>query len=91
MRSFDVTVTQIVRVTMDETKFTPEFFAEYVRHFSPKDDLISHADHIGWLQATGREDMEGSDNPFVEGYGPVDDFGIKAKVIDTETEVELIA
>ena len=29
MRKFTVDVTQTVEVTLDETKFTPEFFAEY--------------------------------------------------------------
>jgi len=92
MRKFTVDVTQTVEVTLDETKFTPEFFSEFnttITDFGGDDGdvewaLRQHAEHLAWVHAAGREDLE-SRSAFIEGYGPAPDMGIKARVTDTET------
>ncbi len=94
MRKFTVDVTQTVEVTLDETKFTPEFFAEYnetITYLGGDDGdieyaLRQHAEHLAWVHAAGREDLE-SRSAFVEGYGPAEEMGIKARVVDTDTDV----
>ena len=94
MRKFTVDVTQTVEVTLDETKFTPEFFAEYnetITYLGGDDGdieyaLRQHAEHLALVHAAGREDLE-SRSAFVEGYGPAEEMGIKARVVDTDTDV----
>ena len=88
MKKFRRIVTVTIEVELDETKFTPEFYAEYTANFSPYNTLEDHADHIAWMQATGVEDMSGRRNPFVEGYGPAKDMGISAREVCTEVEPE---
>lgn len=88
MRTFTVEVTQTVEVTLDETKFTPEFMAEFnstITDFG--DDLEEHAKHLAWVHATRVEDLAYvMTAPFVEGYGPVDELGIQAITRDTDVE-----
>lgn len=83
-----VTVILIVEVTLDDSKFTPEFFEEYQESIAPYGTVQKHAEHLAWLHATGVEDLDTSLNPFVEGYGPINDFGIRAMTKDTEVEYE---
>ena len=89
MKTFSVEVTVSVDVTLDETKFTPEFFEEFNDSITDwGDDLEEHAKHLAWVHATGVEDLAYvSRAPFVEGYGPVDEMGIQAVTRDTETDV----
>lgn len=88
MKTFTVAVTQHVQVTLDETKFTSEFFSEFNSTISNwGNDLEKHAEHLAWVQATGLEDMEGGNDPFVEGYGPIKDMGISVKVDVVDIEV----
>lgn len=98
MRTFTVDVTQTIEVTLDDTKFTPEFFKEYNESITYRggDDgdiewaLRNHAEHLAWVHATGVEALDyvtPSAAAFVEGYGPASDMGIKAREIATETEV----
>ena len=87
MKTIFVRVTQVVKVDLDETKFTPEFMAEFAGSISDFDCIEQHAEHIGQLAA--REVYSFSQHnrkEFVEGYGPIGDFGIVASVIETEIE-----
>lgn len=87
MKTYTVEVTSIVEVTLDETKFTPEFFAEFNETISDwGDDLAEHAKHLAWVHATGVEALDGY-GAFVEGYGKAADMGISAKTEGTECEV----
>lgn len=79
MAEFIVDVTQSVKVTLDESKFTPEFMEEFRRYFYPFYSLGDHAEHIAQLAA--RELLTPK---FTEGYGPLADMGIEAKVISGE-------
>lgn len=86
MAEFLIDVTQRVRVTLDETKFTEGFMEEFRGSFYPLFELRDHAEHIAQLQARNVIDLETTPE-FVEGYGPSDEMGIKAQVIETVTEV----
>lgn len=84
MKTYTVEVTSIVEVTLDETKFTPEFFAEFNGTISDwGDDLEEHAKHLAWVHATGVEALDGY-GAFVEGYGKTKDMGISATLTDTD-------
>lgn len=93
-RTYHVVVTLDVEVTLDASKFTPEFFGEYNNSITYRggDDgdiewaLKNHAEHLAWVHATGVEDLE-SRVAFVEGYGPASDMGIRAIVTDADSTV----
>lgn len=89
-----VAVTSYVKVTLDETKFTPEWMAEFRRGFYDFDTLGDHIEHLA--QLTAREIVDENydydklgitPHPFVEGYGPLNEMGIllEIKYIETET------
>lgn len=87
MRTFHVEVTQLVEVTLDETKFDEAFLAEFRESFYPFMTVEDHAEHIGQLQARCMIDLEWNGKEFVEGYGPADEFSLRAKVIETDVEL----
>lgn len=76
-----VAVTFVAEVEVDETKFTPEFMAEFRQSFYNFQTIDRHIEHIGQLAV--RDILR----DFTEGYGPISDFGIKAKVIDQTEEL----
>ncbi len=77
-----VSVEMIVEVEVDETKFTPEFMAEFRKSFFDFDTVEEHIEHLAQLEA--REVLS---TEFTEGYGPLADFGIKARVFGCETTI----
>lgn len=87
-KTFEVEVTQTVRVTLDETKFDETFMQEFRDSFFSFDELEEHVGHIAQLHARGVVDLEGRcPTDFVEGYGPANEMGIKAETIDTDVYV----
>ena len=88
LQTFHVEVTQSVRITLDPSKFTPEFMAEFRASFYKFDTLSEHAAHLAQLAARGIAELN-RDLPkeFVEGYGPIGEMGISAEVLDCEEEV----
>lgn len=84
MKTFTVEVTQVVTVELDETKFDEAFLAEFRKHFYRFDDIEAHAEHIAQLEARGMIDDW---KPFIEGYGPAEDMGIKATAIVESIEI----
>lgn len=82
-------VTQTVEVTVDESKFTPEFMAEFRDNMFHCETVADHAEHIAQLQARGVIELDINRDEFIEGYGPASDMGIAAKV--TETTVDEVA
>lgn len=80
-----IQVTQTIKVTVNEAKFTSEFMAGFRDAFYPFDDLNEHIEHIAQMTARGL--LTGMEDEFIEGYGKVIDMGIKAEVVDVETEV----
>lgn len=80
----EVICTTTVWITFDESKFTPEFFAEFNEHFFKfGEDLDEHAKHLAFLHV--RRGCEERD--FIEGYGPGADMGFKFRVSDDDQEV----
>jgi len=79
----NVNVTQVIEVEVDESKFTPEFMAEFRRHFYRFVSIEQHLEHLGQLYARGMAPED-----FIEGYGNPDDFGIKFEPVDTDVSVE---
>lgn len=78
-KTYRVEVVRTVEVTIDETKFTPEFLEEFSEYIGSEiHDIPSHIEHLGWTFAAGRAD----DDQFIEGYGPAKDFGIKFREVD---------
>jgi hypothetical protein len=87
MKTVEVAVTQVVKVTVDETKFTEEFLAEFRAHFYPFNTLKDHIEHLGQMHIRG---VIGSD--FIEGYGPPEDMGIKfedVRYIEVESDDDI--
>lgn len=73
----DIDVVIPVTVTVDETKFTPEFLAEFREQFYPFETVEDHMRHLAYLEA--RRMLR--DLPcFIEGYGQSQDFGIKVEI-----------
>jgi hypothetical protein len=85
-RMFRVEVTQTVEVELDPTKFDEAFMEEFRESFFPFSDLGDHAEHLAQLEARGVVDLGRYSTEFVEGYGPIKDMGISARVIDTEIQ-----
>lgn len=83
MKTFQVEVTQIVTVVVDETKFDEAFMEEFRASFYQFDTLEEHVEHLAQLEARGLIDVFGE--RFIEGYGPADEMGIK-----TSSEVDEI-
>lgn len=82
-RKVEVRFVVVVEVEVDETKFTDAWLAEWRGAFYPFHSVEDHIEHIAQLEARGLLDPS-----FTEGYGPLAEMGIKAKVIDQDMEVE---
>lgn len=84
-KTFTVQVVQTINVTVDESKFNEEFFAEFRESFFHFFDLEDHVQHLAQMAVRGvANDRRGS---FIEGYGPPQDMGIKFEEGDLETEI----
>lgn len=83
MQTHTVRVEQIVEVSIDETKFTPEFMAEFNLTMYRFGSLTKHIEHLAQLYARGIAD----EFSFIEGYGNASEFGIKFRQIDGYQEI----
>lgn len=88
MKSFKIIVTQTVEVKLDESKFDESFMAEFRGSFYPFYDIEDHAKHIGQLEARGITYLQVDKKEFIEGYGPANEMGIAATIIDSEIDLE---
>ena len=79
----EVNVEQVVKVTVDETKFTPEFMQEFRASQYNFTTLNDHLQHLAQLYARGLAD----EFSFIEGYGPAKEMGIKFEVAGTYIEM----
>lgn len=84
MKTYTVEVTQTVTVTLDETKFDEPFMEEFRRHFYGFDTIEEHVEHLAQLEARG---LVGDYKPFVEGYGRLDEMGVKLSSDHFEEEI----
>ena len=74
MTTKTLTVTQDITITVDESKFTPEFMANFNRYFH---ELNTVEDHMKYLAEVYARGIVTSYGDFLEGYGPLDKMGIK--------------
>jgi hypothetical protein len=79
-RTVEVTIT--VEVEVDETKFTYAFMEEFRSSFYSFTTVEDHIQHIAQLEARSLLDAD-----FTEGYGPLAEMGIKAKITDQDEEI----
>jgi len=84
MKTITVEVTNTVEVTLDETKFTPEFMKAFSSYMWPAEDIEEHATHLADMHVRGLADWP---NTFIEGYGPAEKMGISFKITDHREEV----
>lgn len=82
-----VEVTQLVEVELDESKFDEAFMEEFRQSFYQFDTIEEHAEHLAQIHARGVIELDSYTPEFVEGYGPQNEMGIKAKTIDTSMEI----
>lgn len=78
-----ITVTQEITVTVDESRFTPEFMENYSKHFHECETVEDHMKYIAESYARGIVTFNGD---FLEGYGKMDDFGISCKRESVEVD-----
>ena len=83
MSTEDVNVTFTVRVSLDESKFTPEFMQEFRENFYAFYSIGDHYRHLAYLFVGGLCD----NFPFIEGYGNAQDMGIQFQAVYTEMEI----
>lgn len=84
MKKFNIQVTQMVEVILDETKFTEKMMEDFRSSFFEFYEVEEHAEHLAQLFARGIYEQ----GDFIEGYGPSDDFGITFSISDVYTEIE---
>ncbi|MCK9615913.1 MAG: hypothetical protein M0R48_10585 [Candidatus Omnitrophica bacterium] len=84
MRTITVEVTNTVEVTLDETKFTPEFMKAFSSYMWPVDDIEEHAIHLAQMHVRGMADWPST---FIEGYGPAEKMGISFRITDRSEKV----
>jgi len=80
-----VTVTQSVRITYDESKFTEEWMAEFRSYMYSFETIDNHLKYLSQLAAVG---IWVNTDSFLEGYGIAKDFGLNFEIEDIETEIE---
>lgn len=79
MKRYVVTFETEIIVEVDETKFTDEFMEEYRDSFYQFYGIEDHIEHLAELKARGVYELSKYiPDEFVEGYGPIGEFGISA-------------
>lgn len=79
----EVEVKMIVRVTVDETKFTREFLAEFAQAITNYDTVEEHICYLACLHARGVVDSYDR----LEGYGPLKEFGVDFDVVSENDQL----
>ncbi|WP_068091040.1 hypothetical protein [Novosphingobium rosa] len=85
-QTFEIDVTQTIKVSLDPAKFTDAFMEQFRASFFPFFTLADHAHHIAQMQARGVIDLTSSPE-FVEGYGPSAEMGIAVQVESAITDL----
>ena len=88
MKTYRVSVTQPIDITLDEAKFDGEFMSDFRKSFYPFNTVEQHAEHLAQLCARGIYDLSPYVSEFVEGYGPSLGMGIQAAIRSTDIEFE---
>lgn len=86
MKTYEVTVTTVVEITVDEEKLNdPEFQEDFKAISSHFDDIEDHIAHLGWAFATGRAELD-YPQEFVEGYGKISEMSISGRHISFDVD-----
>jgi hypothetical protein len=85
MTTKNVLVTQVIEVTIDESKFNETFMKEFRENFYNYTTINHHIEHLGQLYARGM--VGDSSDSFIEGYGRAKDMSIKFVESSTDTEI----
>lgn len=83
----EVNVSQRVLVTVDETKFTPQFMEHFRRIMYDFYTIDQHIEHLAQLWTRNIVSENGS---FIEGYGNARDMGIRFETERASTETEIV-
>jgi hypothetical protein len=86
MKTATVIVTQWVKVTVDETKFTKQFMKEFRESFYPLGSINAHIEHLAQMFVRGL--YNNMPSTFIEGYGKMGDMGISFEIVETEIETQ---
>lgn len=84
MTKHTILVAQYIEVTVDESKFTPEFIANFNQHFHHCPTVEDHMKHIATSFARG---IVTSPSQFLEGYGLLNEYGVKLKRQHSDAEL----
>lgn len=91
MEGFFMTITKEIKyvagveVTVDETKFTEEWLADFRSFMYNFHTIDQHLEHLGQMYARGFiDDLPGC---FIEGYGDTEELGIKFRKIYEDVEI----
>lgn len=88
IRKFKVEVTQLIEVEIDASKFDEAFMEDFRSHFYNFDTIDEHVEHLAQIHARGVIELDSYTPEFIEGYGPQNDFGIKAATISIDIAIE---
>ncbi|HEX7927317.1 MAG TPA: hypothetical protein VF678_06985, partial [bacterium] len=83
-----VLVSQVVEVTVDESKFDAAFMQTFRDTITDFDTIEQHVLHLAQLAARGVI-HEFDDHHMIEGYGPRRSMGIALRIVPEETETEI--
>jgi hypothetical protein len=86
MAKYTVDISQRLYVEIDETKFTPEWLADFRKTFYKLNDITAHVEFLAKLEARGMIHTQDQDC-FIEGYGQASDF--KLKITKGEMDVDV--
>ncbi len=70
-------VQQIIKVTVDPARFTPEFMKAFNESIHEKDNIREHMEFIAEMVAGG---VVSSPSDFLEGYGVLSEFGVDFRI-----------
>ena len=79
-----VQITHYIEVEIDENKLTQEFNEQFNKTIGFIDTPEEHLVHIANYFAQFDEPYR---NYFLEGYGPMNEMGIKVNWVDTQSEL----
>lgn len=84
MKRFQVEVTQTFDIKVDESKFTPEFMADFRKSFYDFQTIDDHIKHLAQMYARG---IVTPFTKFIEGYGAPKDIGLEFTEVAQEEDI----
>ncbi len=84
MKKYSVEVIQLINITIDESKFTPEFMKDFNSYMF---EFKGVEEHIKFIVEKFADGTVSSENDFLEGYGILSEFGIKLEKEYIESEI----